>query len=57
MEIVGRLVQDYKIAAMPGSTFGVPTGSCLRIAYGALDRSTVDEGVDRLVNGLRAIIE
>ncbi|MDA0321246.1 MAG: pyridoxal phosphate-dependent aminotransferase [Verrucomicrobia bacterium] len=57
MEIVGRLIQDYKIAAMPGSTFGMPSGQCLRIAYGALDRSTVDEGVDRLVTGLRAIIE
>jgi aspartate/methionine/tyrosine aminotransferase len=57
MEIVGRLIQDYKIAVLPGSTFGMPPGQCLRIAYGALDRSTVNEGVDRLVSGLRAISE
>ena len=41
---------------MPGSTFGMAAGTYLRMAYGALDRETVDEGVDRLVTGLRAII-
>lgn len=57
MEIVERLVHDYKVAVMPGCTFGAEGAACLRIAYGALDRATADEGVDRLVNGLKAIIE
>ena len=26
---LGRLIQDYKIAVLPGSTFGMPPGQCL----------------------------
>jgi hypothetical protein len=43
-------------ALIPGSTFGAE-GCQLRLAYGALDRDSVAQGVGRLVRGLRAIIK
>lgn len=56
MDLIEALIRDHRVAVMPGSTFGMTAGTYLRMAYGALDRETVDEGVDRLVTGLRAII-
>jgi hypothetical protein len=32
------------------------TGCYFRVAYGALQRETVAEGIGRLVSGLRAIV-
>ncbi|NJR66806.1 MAG: aminotransferase class I/II-fold pyridoxal phosphate-dependent enzyme, partial [Leptolyngbyaceae cyanobacterium CRU_2_3] len=54
-ELVKRLIEDYKVAVIPGSTFGM-TGCYLRVAYGALQPETVMEGMGRLVKGLRAIV-
>ena len=56
MDIVERLVRDFKIAAMPGSAFGMEAGCYLRISYGALDETTLEEGLHRLISGLNAII-
>ena len=50
--LVQELIEQYKVALIPGSAFGVSTPCALRIAYGALDAHTVDEGIDRLVKGL-----
>jgi aspartate/methionine/tyrosine aminotransferase len=55
MDLIEDLIRDHRVAVMPGSTFGLTEGTYLRMAYGALDRKTVDEGVDRLVAGLRVI--
>lgn len=55
MELVERLVREYKVAVMPGSAFGVG-GCALRVAYGALGEGTVVEGVGRLVAGLRGVV-
>jgi aspartate/methionine/tyrosine aminotransferase len=56
MQIAERLIREHKVAVIPGTAFGV-TGSCyFRVAYGALQKSTVAVGVGRLVNGLRAIL-
>jgi aspartate/methionine/tyrosine aminotransferase len=52
-----RLVREHKVAVLPGGTFGVTEGCCLRIAYGSLEMETAVEGIDRLVNGLRSILE
>jgi aspartate/methionine/tyrosine aminotransferase len=41
---------------MPGSTFGAANPCHLRIAYGALSRDTVAEGMTRLVRGLVALV-
>jgi aspartate/methionine/tyrosine aminotransferase len=51
-----RLVREHKVAVIPGETFGVTRGCWLRIAYGSLREETVVLGIDRLVNGLRAIL-
>lgn len=55
MELVEALIRDFGVALMPGSTFGVAQGCSLRMAYGALDRQTVAEGMRRLVGGLRQL--
>ncbi|MCA9200280.1 MAG: pyridoxal phosphate-dependent aminotransferase, partial [Planctomycetales bacterium] len=52
LDIVQRLIREFGIAVMPGSTFGVDTGCSIRIAYGALDKQTVASGMARLVTGL-----
>ncbi len=51
-----RLVREHKVAVLPGETFGAAAGCWLRIAYGSLREETAAEGIDRLVNGLRAIL-
>ncbi len=50
-----RLIREHGVAAIPGSAFGDQAGCSLRISYGALDRPLVEEGVRRLVAGLRAL--
>jgi aspartate/methionine/tyrosine aminotransferase len=51
-----RLVREHRVAVIPGETFGVTRGCWLRIAYGSLREETAVEGIDRFVNGLRAIL-
>ena len=55
MTIVERLIREYKVAVIPGFTFGLEEGCSLRVAYGALEKHTVLDGMDRLVSGLRNI--
>ncbi|MBW4539419.1 MAG: pyridoxal phosphate-dependent aminotransferase [Myxacorys chilensis ATA2-1-KO14] len=55
MEVVERLIREYRVAVLPGSTFGLETGCYLRVAYGALDRETAIAGIGRLINGLKHI--
>ncbi|MBG1264063.1 pyridoxal phosphate-dependent aminotransferase [Nostoc commune] len=55
-ELVKRLIQEHKIAVIPGTTFGMDNGCYLRVAYGALQKETAQEGIDRLVQGLETII-
>lgn len=54
-ELVKRLIKDYRVAAIPGSTFGT-TGCHLRVAYGSLQPDTAAAGMARLVKGLRQIV-
>lgn len=51
-----RLVREHKVAVIPGSAFGLTEGCYLRVAYGALQKATVADGIGRLVGGLRAIL-
>lgn len=55
-ELVKQLIQEYKVAVIPGMTFGITDGCYLRVAYGALHQETAEEGISRLVTGLRAIV-
>ncbi|MBE9167274.1 pyridoxal phosphate-dependent aminotransferase [Pleurocapsales cyanobacterium LEGE 06147] len=54
--LVKRLIEDYKVAVIPGSTFGMKHGCYLRLAYGALEPKTATEGIERLVRGLGNIV-
>ena len=57
MQVVERLVREYRVAVIPGSGFGLTDGCYVRIAYGALESHTVETGMDRLVRGLQAILD
>lgn len=56
LEVVTELVRDHRVAVIPGNAFGLTSGCPLRVSYGALQPETVVEGIDRLVAGLRAIL-
>ncbi|MEH2360728.1 pyridoxal phosphate-dependent aminotransferase [Nostoc sp.] len=55
-ELVKRLIQEHKVAVIPGATFGMDDGCYLRVAYGALQKETAKEGIERLVQGLETIV-
>lgn len=57
MALVEMLIRDYGVAVIPGMTFGMTDGCYLRVAYGALQKKTVAEGIGRLVRGLKAIVK
>jgi aspartate/methionine/tyrosine aminotransferase len=56
LALTERLIREHKVAAIPGPAFGMTEGCYLRVAYGALQKDTVAEGIGRLVTGLRAIL-
>ncbi len=55
MELTERLIKEFGVAVIPGNTFGIEEGCTIRVAYGALSKETVAEGMGRLVRGLQAI--
>jgi aspartate/methionine/tyrosine aminotransferase len=56
MRIAERLIREHKVAVIPGTAFGMTDGCYFRVAYGALRKDTVTEGIGRLVNGLRTLL-
>lgn len=54
--VVERLIREHGVAVIPGDAFGLHEESCLRVAYGALQPESAEEGMTRLVRGLRAIL-
>ncbi len=56
MTVVERLVREFGVALIPGTTFGIEEGCTLRVAYGALDSDTIAEGIGRVVRGLTSIV-
>src|SRR5258706_4351675 len=56
MAIAERLIREHQVAVIPGPAFGMSGGCYFRVAYGALQKATVAEGIGRLVAGLRAIV-
>jgi aspartate/methionine/tyrosine aminotransferase len=56
MTIAERLVREHRVAVVPGTAFGMTNGCYFRVAFGALQKATVTEGIGRLVAGLRAIL-
>ena len=56
MAIAERLIREHKVAVIPGPAFGMTDGCYFRVAYGALQKETVAEGIGRLAGGLSAIL-
>jgi|TARA_Y100000741_G_scaffold362921_1_gene349986 aspartate/methionine/tyrosine aminotransferase len=56
LEISEKLISKYKIAVIPGETFGMNDGCYLRIGYGSLNNEMADIGTKRLIKGLKEII-
>jgi aspartate/methionine/tyrosine aminotransferase len=56
LTVAERLIREHRVAIIPGDAFGMRDGCYFRVAYGALQKETVAEGVGRLVRGLRAIL-
>ena len=56
MTLAERLVREHKVATVPGTAFGLTGGTYLRVSYGALAPETVEEGMGRLVRGLKTLI-
>ena len=55
LDVARTLIERFGVAVIPGSAFGLTSGCYLRIAYGALERKTVEQAMERLVAGLKAI--
>jgi aspartate/methionine/tyrosine aminotransferase len=51
-----QLIRDFKVAVIPGTAFGMLEGCYFRVAYGALQPQTVEEGIGRLVQGLSSLL-
>src|SRR5262245_10503291 len=56
LRLVERLVREHGVAAIPGNAFGMEKGCYLRLAYGALQKETVAEGIGRFVQGIENIV-
>ena len=55
MTLGERLIREHRVATVPGTTFGLEDGCYLRVSYGALAPETVEEGMGRLVAGLKKL--
>lgn len=52
MILVKKLIKEYKVAVLPGFTFGLEQGCYLRISYGKLDLDSGQLAIERLVKGI-----
>ncbi|MCT7949120.1 pyridoxal phosphate-dependent aminotransferase [Ancylothrix sp. C2] len=57
LELVEKLIREYGVAVIPGDTFGIEKGCYLRVAYGSLQKETAQEGIRRLMRGLKTIVK
>jgi len=56
IQIVEKLINKHHVAAIPGEAFGLHNDCFIRIAYGALSKDILKNGMDRLVRGIETII-
>ena len=55
VELARDLIREYKVAAIPGSAFGLQDGAYLRLSYGMLDLKRSGIAMERLLDGLAAL--
>ena len=56
LALAERLIREHKVAVIPGDAFGMTGGCYFRVAFGALQKATVQEGIGRLVAGLQTLV-
>lgn len=57
MEVTKYLIENHRVAVIPGHTFGMSDHCYIRVSYGALDKESATEEIQRLMTGLMAIKE
>lgn len=57
LELVTKLIEQYQVAVIPGSTFGTDDGCYLRVAYGALTPENATLGISRLITGITELTQ
>jgi aspartate/methionine/tyrosine aminotransferase len=57
LELANALIDDFKVAAIPGSAFGLTDGCYLRISYGMVDPAQLDTAIGRLVDGITRLTQ
>jgi len=55
MDVAEYLIKNNQVAVIPGHTFGMGDQCYIRVSYGALDKESAAEGIQRLISGLNAI--
>ncbi len=55
MQLTRALIEQHRVAAIPGNTFGLGESCYFRIAYGALSQSEITTGMNRLIAGLTEV--
>lgn len=54
-QLVQSLIEQFGVAAIPGSAFGINQGCYLRLSYGALSDDIIAAGLQRLRKGLKVL--
>jgi len=62
LAVTQRWIEDHGVAVIPGSAFGCNgnasgSGCALRLAYGVLQGEAVDQAIDRVCAGLKALFD
>jgi aspartate/methionine/tyrosine aminotransferase len=55
LRLVEHLIREHKVAAIPGTAFGLNKGCYIRLAYGSLAPDTAAIALDRFVAGVRSL--
>lgn len=55
MDVTQYLIENHQVAVIPGHTFGMGDHCYIRVSYGALDKESAAEGIQRLISGLKAL--
>jgi aspartate/methionine/tyrosine aminotransferase len=56
MHLAQQLIEHHQVAVIPGETFGMANGCYLRVAYAALPEHLVQPGIERLIQGIKALV-
>jgi len=55
MNIAKYLIEEHKVAVIPGETFGASDKPYFRIGYGAVNKPEIERGLSRLIRGINEI--